>query len=196
MEQIILATNNKGKISELKEILKNNEVISLKEAGIDIEVDEDKETFEGNAIKKATEISKLTGKVCIADDSGLCIEALNGFPGVKTARFLGENATQEERNNYILEKMNGIEKEHRKAKVITCIAMVKPNEEEKVYTEILEGYIANEKRGDNGFGFDEIFELETGKTLAELEQIEKNKISSRSKALNKLKREFKNKGCK
>ena len=196
MEQIILATNNKGKISELKEILKNNEVISLKEAGIDIEVDEDKETFEGNAIKKATEISKLTGKVCIADDSGLCIEALNGFPGVKTARFLGENATQEERNNYILEKMNGIEKEHRKAKVITCIAMVKPNEEEKVYTGILEGYIANEKRGDNGFGFDEIFELETGKTLAELEQIEKNKISSRSKALNKLKREIKSKGCK
>ena len=100
METIILATNNKGKVKELKDILNGYEILSLKEAGIEIEVIEDKDTFEGNAIKKASEISKLTGKICIADDSGLCIDALNGFPGVKTARFLGEDATQDQRNNY------------------------------------------------------------------------------------------------
>lgn len=190
MEQIILATNNKGKISELKEILKDREVISLREARIDIEVEEDKDTFEGNALKKASEIAKITGKTCIADDSGLCIDILDGFPGVKTARFLGNDATQEERNNYILEKMQGIEKEKRKAKVITCIAMVDKFGKENTYIGILEGYISTEKRGNNGFGFDEIFELENGYTLAELETEEKNKISSRNKALNMLKEEL------
>ena len=190
MEQIILATNNKGKISELKAILKDREILSLNEAGINIEVEEDKETFEGNALKKASEIAKLTGKTCIADDSGLCIDVLDGFPGVKTARFLGENSTQDERNSYILEKMNGIGKEKRKASVITCIAMVNSKGEQKIYTGILEGYISTEKRGNNGFGFDEIFELENGLTLAELEVEEKNKISSRNKALNQLKKEI------
>lgn len=189
MEEVILATNNKGKIAELKEILKNKEVISLKEAGIDIEVEETEDTFEGNALKKATEIAKLTGMTCIADDSGLCIDELNGFPGVKTARFLGENATQSDRNNYILEKMKGIEKEKRKASAITCIAIVNSKGEQKTYLGKLDGYIATEKRGNNGFGFDEIFELENGSTLAELDTAEKNKISSRRQALNKLKEE-------
>jgi len=190
MEEIILATNNKGKILELKEILKNRKVMSLNEAEVTVEVEEDKDTFEGNALKKATEISKITQKTCIADDSGLCIEILEGFPGVKTARFLGETATQEERNNYILEKMQGVEKAKRKAKVITCIAIVEKSGESSTYTGVLEGYISTEKRGNNGFGFDEIFELEDGRTLAELDIKEKNKISSRNKALNMLKKEI------
>lgn len=190
MEEIILATNNKGKIAELKEILKDRKVISLKEAGINIEVEEDKETFEGNALKKASEIAKITGKICITDDSGLCIEELDGFPGVKTARFLGEDATQEERNNYILEKMDGIEKEKRKASVITCIAVVNPKGEEETYIGKLDGYISTERRGKNGFGFDEIFELENGLTLAELNSEEKNKVSSRNQALKKLEEEL------
>lgn len=190
MEEIILATNNKGKIAELKEILKDRKVISLKEAGINIEVEEDKETFEGNALKKASEIAKITGKICITDDSGLCIEELDGFPGVKTARFLGEDATQEERNNYILEKMDGIEKEKRKASVITCIAVVNPKGEEETYIGKLDGYISTERRGKNGFGFDEIFELENGLTLAKLNSEEKNKVSSRNQALKKLEEEL------
>lgn len=189
MEEIILATNNKGKILELKEILKDKKVLSLKEAGIDIEVEEDEDSFEGNALKKASEIAKITQKTCIADDSGLCIDVLDGFPGVKTARFLGEDATQEERNNYIINKMQGIEKEKRKAKAITCIAVVDKSGKSNIYKGVLEGYISTEKRGNNGFGFDEIFELEDGQTLAELESEEKNKISSRKQALNKLKNE-------
>ena len=99
---IILATNNKGKVKEIKEILKNEEIKALKEMNINIEIEETGETFESNALIKAREIYKLTNTACIADDSGICIEALDGFPGVKTARFLGENATQEDRNNYLI----------------------------------------------------------------------------------------------
>lgn len=99
---IILATNNKGKVKEIKEILKNEEIKALKEMNINIEIEETGETFESNALIKAREIYKLTNIACIADDSGICIEALDGFPGVKTARFLGENATQEDRNNYLI----------------------------------------------------------------------------------------------
>lgn len=190
MEEIILATNNKGKIKELEEILKDYKLLSLKDANLDIEVEEDRETFEGNALKKAGEICKITNKICIADDSGLCIDALNGFPGVYTARFLGEDATQDERNSYLLEKMRDKSKKERTAKVVTCIALVRPNGEEKTYIGELNGYIAEEKRGSNGFGFDEIFELENGKTLAELDKEDKNKISSRRLALEKLKEDM------
>lgn len=186
MEEIILATNNNGKIKELQEILKEYKLLSLKEANINVEVEEDRDTFEGNALKKAEEICKIANKTCIADDSGLCVDALEGFPGVYTARFLGADATQEQRNNYILEKLKGTKKDKRTAKVITCIAIVKPNGEEKTYIGELNGYIAESRRGNNGFGFDEIFELDNGKTLAELDKEDKNKISSRSIALEKL----------
>jgi len=186
MEEIILATNNKGKLEEIKQILKDKKIISLKDAGIEIDVVEDKDTFEGNAIKKASEISKMTGKTCIADDSGICIDVLDGFPGVFTARFLGENVSQEERNTYLIEKLKGKEKQERRAEVITCIALVIPNGETKVFKGVLEGYISKERRGTNGFGFDEIFELEDGRTLAELNSEYKNEISSRKSALNQL----------
>lgn len=185
MEKIILATNNQGKVKEIQSILKDYKVISLKEANIDIEIEEDKDTFEENAIKKAKELCRITKKICLADDSGLCIEALNGFPGVKTARFLGENATQQDRNIYILEKMK--DKQNRKAEVITCIAVAIPNQEVKVYRGVIKGYISKERRGKNGFGFDEIFEIEDGRTLAELDKEEKNKVSSRKKALEQIK---------
>ena len=108
MEEIILATNNQGKVNEIKEILKNKKIISLKEANINLEIEEDKETFKENALKKALYISKITNKACIADDSGLCIDIYDGWPGVHTARFLGENATAKERNQYILEKMKDL----------------------------------------------------------------------------------------
>ena len=188
-EQIIIASNNKGKIKEAKEILNEYEIISIKEIGIDIDIKEDKETFEENAIKKAKEISKiLNNKMCISDDSGITIKALNGFPGVKTKRWL--DGTDRERNLGILEKMKGIEKEKREVKFITAIAIAK-GEDIYVAKEEIKGYISTEIRGKNGFGFDEIFELEDGRTLAELTNEEKNQISSRKKALEKIKKHLK-----
>ena len=189
---IILATNNSGKVKEIKEILKNEEIKTLKEMNINIEIEEDGETFEENALKKAREIYKLTNMASIADDSGICIKKLNDFPGVKTARFLGENATQEKRNNYLIERLNGMPKEKRTVQFITCIAYINKQGKEKIYKGILNGYIAEAPRGKNGFGFDEIFELEDGRTLAELETEEKNNISSRKIALQKLKEDINN----
>lgn len=186
MKQIIVATNNLEKLKEIRQIITSYEIVSLKDIKGHIEVEEDENTFEENALKKARKIARVTNKICIADDSGLCIDILNGFPGVKTARFLGKDKTQEERNNYLLEKLKKVKKSERTACVITCIALVEPNDKEKVFTGILQGRIAENKRGSNGFGFDEIFELKNGKTLAEISLAEKNRISSRSIALKKL----------
>ncbi len=184
--KIIVATNNKSKLKEIREILKGVEIISQEEAGIEIDVDENAETFEGNALIKARGIYKLTKSACIADDSGLCIEYLDGFPGVKTKRFLGENASNEDRNDYYIEKLKGLPKEKRKAKVVTAIAYIDEDGNESVYIGELNGYIAEEQRGENGFAFDKVVELDNGKTIAELSAEEKNKISSRNIALQKL----------
>ena len=184
MKEIIIASNNKGKIKEAQEILKDYKIIAMKEAGINIDVEEDKDTFEGNAIKKAKTISKIAqGKPCIADDSGIEIEYLNGFPGVHTKRWL--DGTDRERNEAILEKLKGVSKENRKVKFVTAIA-ISNGKKSDVVVENIDGYISENIRGENGFGFDEIFELENGKTLAELSNAEKNEISARRKALNKI----------
>lgn len=184
MKEILVATNNKGKLEEIKQILKDYNLLSLKDIGCKVNVDEDGKTFEENAIKKAKKISKITNMPCIADDSGLCIDVLNGWPGVHTARFLGENATDEDRNNYILEKMKN--EKNRSAKVVCAIAYYYKEDTIVVRGEI-EGKIPKEKRGENGFGFDSIFELKNKKTLAELTNEEKNKVSSRKIALENLK---------
>lgn len=186
MKQIIVATNNLEKLREIRQIITSYEIVSLKDIKCHIEVEEDKYTFAENALKKAKEIARVTNKICIADDSGLCIDVLNGFPGVKTARFLGKEKIQEERNDYLLKKLKEVKKSKRTACVITCIALVEANGKEKVFTGILQGRIAEDKRGKNGFGFDEIFELENGQTLAEISLEEKNRISSRSIALKQL----------
>ena len=185
MKEIVLASNNKGKIREVQEILTDYKILSLEEMGIDIDVEEDKDTFEGNAIKKAVEISKyLNGKMVIADDSGIEIEYLDGFPGVFTKRW--NPGTDRDRNLSIIKKLDGIGKQDRKITMVTAIALA---QSEKVITTkgIVDGYVVEEPRGENGFGFDEIFELENGKTLAELSSEEKNKISARKRALEALK---------
>ena len=185
MKEIIIASNNKGKIKEAQEILKQFKVISMEEIGIKIDVEEDQETFEGNAIKKAETIAKkLDGKMCIADDSGIEIEYLGGFQGVYTKRW--HKGTDRERNLAIIEKLKGVPKEKRKISFITAIALSDGNET-ICETGRINGFVAEEIRGENGFGFDEIFELENGKTLAQILQEEKNKISARRKALEKLK---------
>lgn len=191
--KILAATNNSGKIKEIKEILENYEVLSLKDINLEIEVIEDGKTFEENATKKANEIYDKTKIPCIADDSGIEIEEYNGWPGVLTARFLGEDkATNEyarQRNEYILEKMKALPKEKRKVSHITCIAYCDENGAKTAIAK-QEGYIASKPKGENGFGFDEIFELPNGKTMAELDLQEKNEISSRKKALEKIKKQI------
>lgn len=189
LKEIIMASGNKGKIREAQEILKEYKIIPINEIGIDIDVEEDQDTFEGNAIKKAETIAKqLKGKMCIADDSGIQIEYLGGFPGVYTKRW--HQGTDKERNLSIIEKLKGVPKENRKIKFITAMAV---SDGKNTITAIgkIEGYVAESPRGDNGFGFDEIFELENGRTLAEISQDEKNEISARRKALELLKNELK-----
>ena len=186
-KEIIVASNNQGKLREIQDILNEYKVISMKNLGIEMEIEENGETFEENAFIKAKTIAEMTGKLCIADDSGLCMEAFDGFPGIKTARFLGENATQAERNQYIMEKVQGLPREKRKSKFVCTIALVMPNNQERVFRGELEGYITTKIKVDGGFGMDPIFELENGKTLAEIGTKEKDKISHRYKALMQLK---------
>ena len=189
-KDIVMASGNRGKIKEAQEILKEYKIIPMKELGINIDVEEDKETFIENATKKAETIAKeLNDKMCLADDSGIEIESLNGFPGVHTKRWL--NGTDRERNLAILDKLQGVPKDKRKIKFITAIALSDGNETISVEASI-DGYVAETPRGDNGFGFDEIFELEDGRTLAELSNEEKNEISARRKALEKLREKLTN----
>lgn len=190
-KDIVMASGNSGKIKEAQEILKEYKIIPMKELGINIDVEEDKETFVENATKKAETIAKeLNDKMCLADDSGIEIEYLDGFPGVHTKRWL--NGTDRERNLAILDKLQGVPKDKRKIKFITAIALSDGNETISVEASI-DGYVAETPRGENGFGFDEIFELEDGRTLAELSNEEKNEISARRKALEKLREKLTNK---
>ena len=172
---MIFASNNKGKIKEIKSIFIDEEIISLKEANVDIEVEEDADSFYGNALKKAKEIYEITNIPVIADDSGICIEALDGWPGVLTHRFAGEEATDEERNQIMVDKVST--KDNKKAKVI-CNLVYYDGNNILIGEGILTGNIVS-PRGTNGFGFDPIFELDTGKTLAELTSEEKNITSAR-----------------
>lgn len=186
---MIVASNNRGKIEEIKSILNEYEIYSLKEKNIDIDVLEDADTFIGNATKKAIEVYNIAKEEVIADDSGLCINVLNDFPGVLTHRFLGD-VSDKERNEYLINEAN--KNNDRSAKVV-CDIVYYDGKETIVGEGILEGKIAHSPRGENGFGFDPIFELETGKTLAELTPSEKNLVSARRLALNDLKEKLKTK---
>lgn len=184
---MIFATNNKGKLQEIKDIFNDYEVYSLKEKNITIDVEEDADSFYGNAYKKAKEIYELAKEPVIADDSGLCINELNDFPGVLTHRFLGEDATDADRNNALIEKTNSLST--RDAKVV-CVLVYYDGQNVIVGEGIIEGKISTSPRGENGFGFDPIFELPNGKTLAELTSEEKNKVSARSLAAINLKEQL------
>ena len=187
MKEIIIASGNNGKIKEVQEIFGNDfKVISIKEIGIDIDVEEDQDSFKENAIKKAEVIAKELGdeRFVIADDSGIEVEALNGFPGVYTKRWF--DGTDRERNLALINKVNKEAGLNRKIKFITAIA-ISNGKESFCELGIVNGNVTKKPRGNNGFGFDEIFELENGKTLAELTDDEKNKISARKIALEKIK---------
>ena len=188
IKKIIFASNNKGKIRELKDILSSLgiEVVSQREAGFDIEADETGTTFAENSAIKAKAIYELAKIPVLADDSGLCVDALDGQPGVYSHRFAGENATDEEKCRYILEKLENVSDEKRTARFICDMCFIDENGREYHAEGKCEGKIGREEKGNNGFGYDPIFVV-GNRTLAELEETEKNQISHRAEALNKMK---------
>ena len=184
---MIVATNNQGKLKEIKEIFSDYNIYSLKEKNINIEVKEDASTFLENAKKKAKAIFDITHEEAIADDSGLCIKCLDNFPGVNTHRFLGENATELDRNLYLI---NEVDKHNDRSCEFICVIVYYNGIDYIVGEGKIKGSISNNIRGNNGFGFDPIFELSNGLTLAQLTSEEKNKISARFLALQDLKRKI------
>ena len=191
MKSIILASNNKDKVKEVKEILKGYDIISMKEAGIDVDIEENGTTFEENALIKARAIMKLTGQITMADDSGLEIDYLNKAPGVYSARFMGHDTSYDIKNKALIQKLEGVKGSDRSGRVVCAIAVCFPDGREIVKRGTMEGLIAEEIKGDNGFGYDPIVYLpEYGKTSGELAPEEKNKISHRGKALALIKEEL------
>ena len=185
--RIIAATGNVGKIKEIKKIFSddNLEIISMGEIGIDIDIEENGTTFEENALIKARTISKMTGEIALADDSGLCVEALGGAPGIYSARYAGEDATDAQRIEKLLGELLG--EGNRKAKFVSVIAVVFPDGMELTADGEVYGRIADEVYGDGGFGYDPVFiSDELGKTFGQASADEKNEISHRARAIKKM----------
>lgn len=191
-KRIIVASNNKGKISEFKRILSdlNLEVLSLKDISIDIDVEEDGLTFEENAKKKAVEIYKeLINKgednfIVISDDSGLEVDYLNGEPGVFSARYAGEHGNDKKNNEKLLSNLKEVKFENRSARFVCQLALINDRNEYRTIKGTVEGYIIEEEKGLEGFGYDPLFLYKPlEKTFGELSMEEKNKISHRGKAL-------------
>ena len=183
--KIVFATNNQNKVKEVRTVLQDAfEVISLKEGGVDIDIPEPYDTLEANAATKSKTIYQLTGNDCFSEDTGLFVNALNGEPGVKSARYADESASNELNIQKLLLKMQTIE--NRKAHFRTVVSLIL-NGTEHQFDGICEGVILNEKRGDHGFGYDAVF-LPDGsvRSFGEMMLEEKNKFSHRKKAINKL----------
>lgn len=199
MKKLIVASNNKKKIEEIKSVLNevDLEVRSLKEEGIDIDVVEDGLTFEANSRKKAVEIKEYllkSGKndfIVLADDSGLEVDYLNGEPGVFSARYSGTHGDDDANNKKLLEKLKNVKWEERKAKFVCVITLVNDLGKEIAVRGEVEGIITEKESGKAGFGYDPLFFIEEyNKTFSEMTGEEKNKISHRGKALEKIKSEI------
>nr|WP_302598938.1 XTP/dITP diphosphatase [uncultured Cellulosilyticum sp.] len=194
MKQIIVATQNQGKVKEIKAVLGDLpvEVKTMGEIGIDIDIEENGTTFEENAIIKAEALTKYTDALVIADDSGLEIDYLNKEPGVYSARYLGKDTPYTEKNQIILERLENVEKEKRTARFVCAIAMAMKGKETQTAVEAMEGYIGYEAQGTNGFGYDPIFFVPgLERSTATLTMEEKNEISHRAKALRVMKEKIK-----
>lgn len=195
--RIIIASNNKHKIEEIRSILKDFcfEVVSLKEAGIECEVEENGATFEENAYIKAKAVMDMTGEVSLADDSGLEVDALNGAPGVYSARFAGEHGNDKKNNNKLLELIKSVPDEKRGARFVSAVVLVTPEGGKIIARGEIRGIIGHEEKGSGGFGYDPLFVIpELNKTFAELAGDEKNKISHRARALDDLKNKMTKEG--
>ncbi len=189
--KLILSSGNEHKIKEIKEILKdlNIEIVSKDDLGFkDLDVDEDKDTLEGNAFKKAEELSKLVNGIVIADDTGLFVDALDGAPGVYSARYSGENATYKGNNELLLKNLKDVPMEKRTAYFKTVIAIILEDGLKLKAEGICKGRIGFEAHGTNGFGYDPLFIVEgLGKSFGEMTDEEKNSLSHRANALRNLK---------
>ena len=190
MSRIVFATGNANKMKEIRMILSDMgmEILSMKDAGVDVDIVEDGKTFEDNALIKARAIAAHTDAIVLADDSGLEIDYLNKEPGVYSARYMGEDTSYDIKNNNLIERLDGVPKEKRTARFVCAIAAVLPDGRELVTRQTMEGYIGWEIAGANGFGYDPIFYLdEYGCSSAELTPQQKNAISHRGKALRAMK---------
>lgn len=188
-KEVIFATGNKDKVKEAQSILGalGYTIISQKEAGIKTDVDETGTTFAENAAIKARAVAAKTDAIVIADDSGLVVDFLNGEPGIYSARYMGEDTSYDIKNAEIIRRLEGAKEEERTARFACAIAAVLPDGRELLAEATIEGVIAHEPAGAEGFGYDPIFFVpEFGKTTAELSMEEKNKISHRGKALRKM----------
>ena len=193
--KVIFATGNMGKMREIRAIMSDTdaEVLSMKEADVYTDVVEDGSTFMENAFIKARAVAKLVKQkgitaAVVADDSGLVVDALNGEPGIYSARYLGEDTPYKIKNAKIIERLEGVEDEKRTARFVCAMAVVFPDGSEDCYEATYEGRIGYEEKGPNGFGYDPIFYLpDRGVYSAELDPDEKNRISHRGKALEGIK---------
>ena len=199
MYKIIFATGNEGKMKESREILdgltflgEKVQILSMKEAGIDIDIIEDGTTFEENAMIKARAVAGAAKEaIVLADDSGLVIDYLNGEPGIYSARYLGKDTSYRVKNANLVQRLEGVPDEKRSARFVCAIAAVLPDGRELSTRGTIEGRIGYEEKGLNGFGFDPIFYVpEIGKYTAELSDEDKNRISHRGKALRAMREEL------
>lgn len=194
MRKLIVATKNKGKMKEIEEILTGlpYEVASMEDVGLSQDIDEYGSTFEENALIKAREIAEITGEMVIADDSGLEVDSLNGAPGIYSARYAGEGASDSDRNDKLLNELKDVPFEKRTARFVCVIAVVFPEGESFTVRGTCEGYIEFEPRGNHGFGYDPLFFMqEYHKTVAEMNSEEKNQISHRGNALRQMLKKLK-----
>ena len=191
--KIILASNNKHKLEEIRKITAplGYEVISQSEAGCNFDVEETGTTFEENAVLKAKAVYEKMKMPVISDDSGLEVDYLNGAPGVYSHRYAGENATDADRCSKLLSELSGVEKEKRTARFVCVICFIDENGTETVIRGTCEGYIGTEPRGENGFGYDPVF-MYGDRSFAEISSDEKNSVSHRSDALRKFSETIKN----
>ena len=190
MKKVIFATGNEGKMKEIRGDL-DIQLLSLKDAGITADIEENGSSFEENAVIKATAIRDLTGEIVLADDSGLEIDYLNKEPGIYSARYMGEHTSYHIKNANLIERLNGVPDEKRTARFVCAIAAAFPDGTVRTVRAAMEGRIGYEEKGENGFGYDPIFYLpEYGCSSAELSMEEKNKISHRGKALRAIRDEL------
>jgi XTP/dITP diphosphohydrolase len=185
-DKILIATTNQGKVQEIRNLVKGLPALflSLSEVPDIPEVVEDGATFEENALKKARMMAYSAGIVTLADDSGLCVDALDGRPGVHSARYAGDNASDEEKYLRVLEEMADVPEPARSARFVCALALVAPDGEEKLFRGVCEGRITREPQGSSGFGYDPIFYFEeAGCTFAQMDQESKNRVSHRGRAL-------------
>ncbi len=192
-DKILLATKNKGKIREIKSILSDMdiEVVSLDEVDSLPDVEEDGKTFYENALKKAKEIAEATDMMTLADDSGLEVDVLGGDPGVYSARYAGDNATDDDNNRRLLDTLRDVPVEKRTARFRCVIVVYHPSGKWMSAEGTCEGIITDQPKGEGGFGYDPIFLLpKLGRTMAELSPDEKNSLSHRANALKSLKKEL------